>query len=272
MKIFDAETLNELNPVLATKAHQAVSTKYAFASTEGLLSVFANAGWHPVTQSALAVRKPDRKGFQKHMVILENDAYPVMPGLEEDHASRPQLLVVNSHDKASAVRIMWGMIRFACLNGIVAGDALSEVRLTHNAKLPERLPAALEQILAAFPTMVEQAQKLSQATLSAGAVQKLIKTAYDARLEGAEKVLSVDYSLPCLRRYEDQGQDAFTIFNRVQETVIRGGISYVYARKSKDSAGNVIETPAHGQTRAIKAIDQSVKLNQLVYSTVLELV
>jgi hypothetical protein len=271
MRIINAEYLSK-NPVQATQAHAAVSDKYQFVNSEQILAIFAQAGWTPVSQTAIVPRKESRQGFQKHMVRLEHPDYQTMPGLEGVHTTRPQLLMINSHDRASSLRLMWGMFRMACLNGIVTGESVNEVKLTHNTKMAERLPAALQQLLNAFPTMMQQAEQLARTQLTDAAVQQLIKTVYDARLEGSEKIVSVDYRLPYVRRSADTGNDAFTIFNRVQEAAIRGGIGYTYERQVKDRYGDTYARLAYARSREIKAIDQSVKINRLAYNAALALV
>src|SRR5579864_1583703 len=56
------------------------------------------------------------------------------------------------------------------------------------------------------------------------------------------------------RRREDTGNDLYTVFNRVQENAIKGGLRRYDAEGERHT------------TRAITEIDQSVKVNKLLYS------
>jgi hypothetical protein len=271
MHIVNANSLAK-NPVQAVAAHSQVTDRYGFVSSQFVLNAFADAGWLPVEQKALKTRKADRAGFQKHLIRMENPEYLDVPGLDGNWACRPQLVFINSHDRASSMRLTWGMLRFVCLNGLIVGDTVGEVRLKHSNNVMQRLPDAIQAVLSSFPKLIEQTQTLRAKTLTQAAVDKLVKTVYDARLDGVKNLERVDYRLPLLRR-EDASMDAFTVFNRVQEVALRGGIVYTYNRQFKDGNGNVVQTHlSHHRTRAVTAIDESVRLNQLAYDTALELV
>jgi hypothetical protein len=266
MRVTDATSL-EKNPVKALTARPDLADSYRFVNSQLVLSAFADAGWQPVAQQALLPRRADRMGFQKHLVRLENPAYPSVPGLEGSAASRPQLIVLNSHDKASSLRLTWGMWRFVCLNGLIMGDALAEIRLNHSANVMKRLPDAIGSMIDSFPKLIDQVTALRRKQLSEAAIGKLIQTVYDARLHHVKTLERVDYTLPLLRR-EDNTRDAFTVFNRIQEVAIRGGIRYTYNRQVRNSKMLAL---SHGTSRRVNSIDESLKLNQLAYATALDL-
>lgn len=267
MKNLIAETTRNLDPILAKQAHESTAETYGFVSSEKVLETFEFAGWKPVSQKVTNPRKDDRKGFQKHLVRLESDEFPEMPAVK---SCRPQLVFLNSHDKASSMRLSWGLFRLICTNGLVMGDTVGEIRLNHTINVQNRLAGAIDTMLANFPKLVEQVDALANKKLAPSAVNKLIKTVYDARLAHVKNLREVEYRLPVLRA-GDTGQDAFTIFNRVQEQVIKGGINYSYDRNSTRS-GKKHEMISQGKTRAVTAIDESIRLNTLAYETALALV
>jgi hypothetical protein len=57
-----------------------------------------------------------------------------------------------------------------------------------------------------------------------------------------------------VRRWEDRKDDLYTSFNTVQENVVKGGVS------RRDSKGK------KHTTREIKGIDQSVRLNRMLWA------
>lgn len=259
------------SPIDAVKPSPAMSTDtYGFTSSRAILDAFAAHGW--VQTDAQTGRPRKNIGFQKHLVRLENPEFQSIEGLSDGNGSKPQLVLLNSHDGTSSLQIFWGLVRMACLNGIIAGTALAHTRLVHSKKVTEKLPDAIAYMLANFPAFVAQVKALQGLKFTPAAQAELVKTVYDSRLEGVGRILSVDYSLPALRRPEDNSDDAFTVFNRIQEVLIRGGIRYTAERRKLDDAGNVISTRiVDAKTRKLSSVPQQVRLNRVVYDSALKL-
>jgi len=59
------------------------------------------------------------------------------------------------------------------------------------------------------------------------------------------------------RRYDDKGKDLWTLFNLVQENVVRGGLK----GRKRNSAGKMRNVT----TRPVKALDRNIKLNQALW-------
>lgn len=269
--IIDADSLDERNPVNATGALRPEWDRYGFVSTREVLNVFGRSGWEPVSTTAIQARNPERQAYQKHMVRLENPTLGLLDeGAPEHLASRPQIILINSHDGSSSLQLKWGLIRFACLNGLISGEGIQGVRITHNMQILDRLPVAIDEMLAGLPKFVEQVVAMQRKQLSQSAVQKMVKTVYDARLEGIKNLKEVDYTLPLLRPADDH-LDAFTVFNRVQEVVMRGGIQYRYTRE-EPMGDRAVQQVVPGKTRPLNSVASQLKLNQLAYDTAMELV
>lgn len=264
------------NPVEQTKAYIERDT-YGFVNTKDILGVFENAGWTPVSTQFGRVRNTEKMGFQKHLIRLENPRYPSIEGLTNSNNSKPQLVLLNSHDGTSSLQILWGLIRVACMNGIIAGTGINGIRLTHSKSITDRLPTGIDYMLNNFDNFANQIKVLQGKVLTEAAILELIKTTYDARLSNVKNVTNVDYSLPRLQRMADKAIDAYTIFNRIQEALMRGGIKYEYEKRiidnsSADLKGKVIGTQlVTTHTRRIASVPSQVKLNQLAYDTALSL-
>ena len=237
---------------------------YGFVNTRSILDAFATVGWAPVSTQYAAARVPARMGYQKHIVRLRHPDYRA---LEVDNTI-PELVLLNSHDGGSSMQLLWGAYRVVCSNGMIVGRTFEAIRVVHSARVVEKLPAAIQAMMDNFGRFAGSVKMLSERTMTQAAVDKLVRTCYDARLDGIRDVVSVDYTLPALRR-EDQGNDAWTVFNRVQEKLLRGGVEYV--KNLRNAEGKVV-----GQkqmtTRKAGAVPAQVKYNQLAYDTVMELV
>lgn len=263
--------LKNVNPIEATNAF-VKRESYGFVNTRDVLSVFEANGWKPVNTQVAKVKKAERQGFQKHLIKLEHADFQTIPGLTDANRSKPQLVVLNSHDGTSSLQVLWGLLRIACLNGIIAGTGLNGVRLVHSKSITDRLPDAIQYMLDNLPKFHSQIAALQGLQLSQDAQAELIKTLYDARLSGIGRLEYVQYNLANLQRAEDKATDAYTVFNRVQETLMRGGIRYGYTKEIRDESGNVVaERLVETTTRRIASVSSQVKLNQLAYDTALKL-
>lgn len=240
-------------------------------NTRDVLNVFEAKGWTVSSVNVLNPRKPEREGFQRHLIRLENPAFPSIPGLSEGNASKPQLCLLNSHDGTTATRLWLGALRFACLNGIISGTSLRDFKAVHSKNVLNRLADGIEYIANSMPALFAQVQALQSVTFDDSQIQAFVREMFDARLSGVGKVIHVNYSMPLLRD-ADRALDGFTVLNRVQETLIRGGIDYVYQRDSKDSQGNVINTQTvHATTRRLASIQGQIKLNRIAYDSALRI-
>jgi hypothetical protein len=260
-----------LNPVEATKAYIERDT-YGFVNTKDVLQAFGQAGWTPVSQNFGRVNNLERQGFQKHLIRLENPKFPAIEGLTNANHSKPQLVLLNSHDGTTSLQILWGLIRVACLNGIIAGTGVNGVRLIHSKSVVDKLPDAIQYMLDNFEKFRDQITALQGKTLSEAATIELIKGVYNARLANVRGVTHIDYTVPRALRFEDKETDAYTIFNRIQEKLMRGGIRYEYVKEVKDVNGVVTNSyPVVTKTRRIASVSSQVKLNQLAYDTAIKL-
>lgn len=271
--MFNLNETNEtkiINPIEQVKALTDRET-YGFVNTRDVLDTFNKAGWSPVSTQYGKV-KEERRGFQKHLIRLENPLYKSIEGLSQNNNSVPQLVLLNSHDSSTSMQLFFGLVRIACLNGIIAGTAINSMRLVHSKSITSKLPQAIDYMVNNFGNFTNQVVALQNKTMSQAAQNEFVKRIYTARLESVNNIQKIDFSLPHALRAADTGNDAYSIFNRVQEKLIRGGIQYAYERQTKNEQGEVIDTRlVHSTTRKIASVTAQVKLNQLVYDTAMEL-
>ena len=261
------------NPIIQVSKKPTLKPTYGFVSTQELINSFQSKGWYPVDEKVMRVRKEENEGFQKHLIRLENNSFPSIPGLSESNQSRPQIVIVNSHDGTSALRMMLGLIRMACLNGIIAGTGLREFRVTHSGNLTNKIGEGLEYLVANLDAMVAQIQTLQNTKFTEANFKEFLKNVVDARFQHTPNVLDIDYnSASRVLRAEDQASDAFTAMNRVQESIIRGGIKYTKKVEILDVNGNVIREDIKATvSKKLNSIPQNIKLNKVIYSKAVQL-
>lgn len=267
---------NKIEVVSAIDQTQKLETlqdSYVFASTRQIVDAFEAKGWKMVSSNQTKVRKQTKEGFQRHLVKFESDVFPSIPGLSSNNASKPQIVVVNAHDGTAALRMMTGIFRMACSNGIITGTSLRDFRACHsNGRLGDKINEGIEAITDGMPLLIEQVQKLQNSRFSPTNLDILVKGLVDERLAAADPV-SVDYdSALAARRFQDKNEDAFTVFNRLQESLIKGGIRYQATVKQRNENGDVVaESIVNRVTRRMNSIQASVRLNRMAYDLAVKL-
>ena len=260
------------NPILQTEPSTNMKPTYGMIKTIDMIKSFESKGWYMAAQSVARVRQGSRRdGFQKHIIRMRNDAFKSIPGLSADNASVPELCILNAHDGTSAYRLFLGVVRIACLNGLIAGDALASYRVIHSQNAVKGLHDGVDAMVAQLPRMIDQIALLQGTQVLPDQYRAYVKAMYDQRVLPIGGVQHIDYFLPT-QRPEDNGRDAYTVFNRVQEMMLRGGIHYTAKRIVRDEAGDEIGSVLrNGTTRRVSNIGAQLKLNQMAYDKAMEI-
>lgn len=263
--------MNTLNPIEQDEKMSSLKDSFQHVTTRDILDVFQAKGWNVSSVNVLNPRKPEHQGYQRHLVRLENPAFPSIPGLSAANSSIPQICLLNANNATTALRLFFGFLRTACLNGIISGASLADFKAVHSKNVLTRLGEGIEFLSANMHTMFSQVQALQSVQFTESMVKEYTKAMFDARLSSVGKVINVNYNLP-LQRVEDSALDGFTVHQRVQEYLIRGGIHYTCLRDVKDSQGNVMATRTiHTHTRKLASIQGQIKLNRIAYDEVIRI-
>ncbi|HEV2327626.1 MAG TPA: DUF932 domain-containing protein [Verrucomicrobiae bacterium] len=239
--------------VFASAAWNGVSDKYSFLPTSEVVARMRENQWLPVWAKEQTVRLDSRRGFQKHIIRFQRAD---QIGIQSEY--RPEICLVNSHDRSSAYQIHAGIFRLICGNGLIIADTTFEhVSVRHVGFHPDKVIEASFRVLENVPRLADsvegfRARRLTPIEQKAFA-ESAILLKYDDLQKApirAEKVLES-------RRHDDNGDDLWKTYNRVQENLIRGGLKDWGRRKENGSS--------HPRTRPVKGIDENVKLNKALW-------
>jgi hypothetical protein len=178
-----------------------------------------------------------------------------------EDGTRPELVLYNSNDGTSSVRLFAGVYRMICSNGIVAGEGF-ESRTYHNRKLLT-FEDNLRHIVSTLPTMMARVEKMKQVRLDHDQVHdmavKAVATRWNSFMNddkrGAFATASTVNDVLRQQRLEDVGNDAWLVFNKMQENIVRGN---AFVR-------SVTEQHPHGvmrKARPINSIKEAVRINR----------
>lgn len=257
-----------LNPIDAVSGYFPTRT-YGLVRTRDLLNVFADRGWVVASEQHSTPRIEERCGYQRHLIRLCHRDFERLEGMPAHHDCRPELVMLNSHDRSTSFRLWWGLLRLACMNGLIAGDVMGSVRINHTQKVIERLGDGIEDLMNRLPDMLHSVKTMATAPMTASACADFVRQAYTLRFAEHGRLrmsdLKIDYTLPT-RRLEDEHTDVFTVANKIQEVCMRGGIAYSGTVMRKQIDGSKAKVTVSRLSRRIVALDSQISLNQAIYA------
>ncbi len=250
------QELNALAPsVFASQPIAGVSDRYSFLPTSSILNGMRENGWVPVRAEQQSVRTEARRGFQKHLIRFARAEHLAT---WDKNQVRPEVVLLNSHDKSSAYQLHCGLFRLVCLNGMVVSDGtFARISIKHSGFNPDLVIEASFDVLEAVPQIMDKVKLFQDRILTDAERLALATGAATYRWEDPNKAPVNPSMLLNPRRYGDGEKDLWTTLNTVQENVIRGG-QRDYSRRRPDGS----RMP---KSRAIKGIDEDMKLNKALW-------
>jgi len=255
------ERMQQLAPAaFATTKHERLTDRYMPLHTSSLLPVLADYGYSPVQ----AAQKRSRKASAEHSAHMLAFAKTDLASLNADDI-RPEIILYNSHDGSGSVKLFAGAFRFICSNGIVAGDGFQS-RLYHNKSAMLGFEDMLRNTVANLPAMMERINALRSVQLSSATAYEMAKRSvntrwdmFDAQTKGVYAIEKTITDVLAVNRNEDNFTDAFTVFNRIQESVIRG----------KTFIKSVTEATPYGsirKARPVNSVKENIRINGALWN------
>lgn len=203
--------------VFAPHPAPGVSERYTFIPTVQVVDALRAEGFMPVDAGQTRVRLADNASFTRHMIrFRQADA------LARSGGEAPELVLYNAHDRTSRYMLRGGVYRFVCANGLVVGDSVATMQVSHFGAVVDNVLAATFQLAAQLPALMEQIAAWRGITLTPEQARAYALAALALRYGRRGPLAPEDVTAP--RRLEDGSRDLWTVFNTVQEHMIRGGL------------------------------------------------
>lgn len=252
------EQIAEYAPsVLAAEAHESRGARYAFIPTLAVLDGLRAEGFQPFEVRQTRCRDEGKKAHTKHLLRLRHqDASTMMAGGD----SVPEIVLVNSHDGTSSYQLLAGVFRLVCSNGMVAGDICEDIRIRHSGNVVQDVIEGSFRVLDNLKLVGEHVEQYKGIQVSAPEQLLLANAAVEIRWGSDPETgnsLAPIYrndQLLNVHRREDRGSDLWSIFNRIQENVIRGGLS------GRSTSGR------RTRTREVGGVNENVRLNKALWA------
>ncbi|EBW8396388.1 DUF945 domain-containing protein [Salmonella enterica] len=240
------EELMQYTPsVFGEDKHASRSDRYSYIPTITLLENLRREGFEPFFACQSRVRDPGRRDYTKHMLRLRRAGQ--ITGRQV-----PEIIILNSHGGESSFQLLPGVFRSVCTNSLVCGQSFGEIRVPHRGDIAEKVIEGAYDVLGVFDRVEEKREAMQSLLLPPPAQHALAKAALTYRFgEEHQPVAATQILTP--RRYEDRKDDLWSVFNRIQENLSKGGLPGHTAKGKRT------------HTRAVNGIDGDVKLNRALW-------
>lgn len=233
--------------IFADAPHESRSERYAYIPTAAVLTELRKEGFQPFMVAQTRVRNEDRRDFTKHMIRLRHAS-------QINDAEANEVVLLNSHDGTSSYQMLAGMFRFVCSNGLVCGDTVTDVRVPHKGDVAGSVIEGAYEVLSGFERVKENREAMRAVTLDDGESEVFARAALALKYDDPDKPAPITESQILMpRRFDDRRPDLWSVFNRTQENLTKGGL------RGRSANGR------RQQTRPVQGIDSDVRLNRALW-------
>ena len=239
------EMMQVVPSVFSEDRHESRSEKYAYLPTITLLENLQREGFEPFFACQSRVRDPGKREHTKHLLRLRRAGQ--ITGMQV-----PEIILLNSHDGSSSYQMLPGYFRSVCTNSLVCGESFGEIRVPHRGNVVEKVIEGAYKVLGVFDRVEEKRDAMQSLLLPPPAQHALAKAALTYRF-GEEHQPVTESQILSPRRWQDESNDLWTVYQRLQENLIKGGLSGRSAQGKRS------------RTRAVNGIDGDLKLNRALW-------
>lgn len=236
--------------VFATEPFGGMSDKYKFIPTIDVVERLLDEGFVLSKVAENRVRLASKEGYARHMLRFRHgDLAPQVGDLI------PEIVLTNSHDGTSAFQMSAGLYRLVCANGMTAGGDQYRIRQRHAGDVHDVIDGVFK-VVEELPQVMDEAMSWNGIELNAGEQIAYARAALPLRWdvdEHGNAPVNPSHLLRT-RRWGDKGDDLFTTFNKVQEAVIKGGVSAMGS------------TGKRRASKAVNSVGEDQRLNKALWT------
>jgi hypothetical protein len=237
--------------VFAEGKHASRSERYTYIPTIEVLRGLRKEGFEPFMVAQGQSRVEGKAEFTKHMIRMRH------AGQVQTRPEANEIILINSHDGASSYQLLAGAFRFVCCNGLVVGKVVEDIRIPHRGDIQGEVIEGAVRVLDEFDVVDASIDGMKALTLKPDEETAFATAAlalrFGERTEDQPPPPITAEQLIEARRPEDLGHSLWTIFQRSQENIIRGG------QPGRSVQGRRLHT------RPVGSIDRGVSLNRALW-------
>jgi hypothetical protein len=246
------ESIQKKTPAVFATTHDGRrSDRYVFVSTESLVDKFNSLGWGVRNVMSPKFRKTDPE-HGKHMVTLRNRQ---APGIKDPRMPAevgmvfPEINILNSSNGTTRLEMRAGLFMFICSNGaVISKKSFAYLNQIHQSFKLDNLDELLTKFIDETDFFSNKVNAYADRQLNEEEKKDYAHAAGVLTWGNDQQVVnSTDLLTP--RREEDNNDSLWAVYNRVQENIMKGGVSGVNRR-----------------TRAISNIDRYNDVNENLWN------
>lgn len=239
----------------ATHPHESRSARFAHISTADTLRQLDSEGFkiHGV-QIQRTKKNSTHAGYEKHELRLRKDGF----ALSKIGDVIPEVVLRNAHNGTSRFEMLLAMLRLWCLNGATVGTTWGNVGVAHVGKdTGKKVIDASYTVLGSVGRLTDSIEAWRAIELTSDDRHAFAEQAFALRYHvdaetGTTRAPVTPYALLNVRREHDVPDDLWTVYQRVQENLVRGGQQGISGQR-------------RASTRALTGIDQTLKINRQLF-------
>lgn len=222
MNTLNIDQVRRLAPAaFSISPDSSLSGSYAHVTTASVLDALQQDGWQVTAARQGRSRTENGLYHTKHQINLWH------PELPQHAEGLPQMYISNSSNGSAALRTIGGFLRSACTNQLYAGiRCVGGVFHHRGTGLEDRVVAGARDLRGNFDKIISKVDLWRAIELSPEQQVEFARAAIAARWPVTQPVFANMFgrrSVLEVRRQEDAKNDLWTVYNRCQEAVIRGG-------------------------------------------------
>lgn len=239
-----------------------VSNRYVMATTETIIDDMAKLGWDVVDCKQQRANKRSKvRSF--HMLAFQNPKVfitKIANNGEETVDCFPRIILTNSHDGFHSFKFMVGLFRCVCENGLViATDTFADISIRHINYTFDELREMVAKAISTVSDNISVMNEMQKTILNEEQKKALATEALKIRGgDDEDKPLKVadddleDILTPV--RKEDNANDLWTVFNILQEKIIKGNFRMISNTNNKAR-----------KARPITGLAKDLEINQALF-------
>ena len=238
--------------VMASVPHESRGEKYSFIPTIQVIDGLREQGFMPYEVRQTKCRDVGKRDFTRHMVRMRHADLISLDQKQEV----PEIILLNSHDGSSSYQVLAGYFRMVCSNGLIAGQMTDDIRVRHTGNVVDDVIEGSFEVVDTLKRIEAKKEVFKQIQLDWDERVIFAKAAAMTRwgTKGAQDAPIDPAKLLVVRRAEDQDNDLYTVYNRIQENILRGG------QRGRSSTGRRMTT------RAVSGLTEDVKINRALWA------
>jgi hypothetical protein len=247
------DTMRRYAPsIFAEAAHASRSERYGYIPTISVVEALEQEGFSPFMVGQCRTRDEGQREYTKHMIRFRH-ANEIA---RADQNEAEEIILINSHNGTSSYQMLCGTFRFVCMNGMVCGDVIEDVRIPHKGDVIGAVKEGASMVLDGTDLVREVRQDMKGIGLNRDEQQIFAESALALRYPEADTTKPAPITAEQIlrpRRMADTRDDLWSTFNVIQENAIKGGLHGRNASNRRTT------------TRAVTGIEQDRKLNQQLW-------